>query len=130
MTCLRSDSQRKSFMPSDERYLIDLCDGVLGRKSLRAHQLTVPSERSVELLMVSAYYSDLSLAVDVHLDEQRVDPRRRETLARVGVELVVLNRLVFALNDAGRLRRDQVEDEVIVRGCLKDTLRLRSAADL
>jgi hypothetical protein len=105
---------------SDEQYIIDLCDEVLGRTAEHGHRfpflLGDPGRRGRAQLPVDAFYPDLNLVIEyrerqhfesvrhfdkpwkmtvsgVHRGEQRMryDERRREVLPKHGISLVELD---------------------------------------
>ena len=108
-------------MASDEQYLLGLCDDLLGKKSMRQHRY----DQNAPSSLVAAFYPDLSLAIDFHKAKAHVDDQLARTLANQVIKLVLFDKRVFALNDAGRLIRDPGEDREIVRGCLGKVLKPR-----
>lgn len=130
---------------SDEAYLLDLCDAVLGCRSHRQHRfdflLGDPGRSGRRArLPVDAYYEALSLVVEV-LEVQhsrpvplfdrrmtvsgvdrgeqrrRYDARRREVLPRYGIAVVFLQIADFPTRGR-KLRRVPEEDERILRTLL------------
>jgi hypothetical protein len=131
---------------SDETYVIDLCDEVLGASALRQHRFdwlrgdARPGKQGVRL-PVDAYYPDRQLVVEyrerqhtesipimdrrmtvsgVDRGTQRAiyDQRRRDVLPLHGIELVELSYADFAHGDDRRLCRRRDEDLAVVRGAL------------
>lgn len=132
---------------SDEAYVIDLCDRVLGTKAHRQWRFPFllgdpgRSGRCVRL-PVDAYYPELGLVVEYHerqhnepvpffdrritaagipRGEQRriYDERRRTVLPEQGVRLVVLRCSDLGHNGARRLLRDAERDERAIRAALQ-----------
>ncbi|MEO9168012.1 MAG: hypothetical protein ABI230_06395 [Aestuariivirga sp.] len=125
---------------SDERYIIDICDKVLGRKASRQHRFDflrgdskVPNENG-RRLPIDAYYADLKLVIEYHerqhtesvpiMDrrmtvsgisrgEQRkkYDQRRHDELPKNGLTLVVFDCANFHTGHSKRLQRDLATDE-------------------
>lgn len=129
---------------SDEAYILDLCDEVLGRKARRQHRFDFlrgdgdPGRK----LPVDAYYSELNLVIEyrerqhteavpffdrrptasgVPRGEQRAlyDQRRREVLPKHGIKLIELDVLEFKIGRWGRLARDRDADLEVVRRRLR-----------
>jgi hypothetical protein len=134
---------------SDESYIIDLCDEVLGTPALRQHRFdwlrgdARPGKRGVRL-PVDAYYPDLRLVVEyrerqhtesipimdrrmtvsgVDRGTQRAiyDQRRRDLLPQHGIDLVELSYADFAHDENKRLCRRREEDRTVVRRALAGT---------
>jgi hypothetical protein len=141
-------TEAKRQQASDEAYVIDLCDQILGHKSKRQHRfyflLGDPSSAGHQVkLPVDAYYEELGLVIEYwerqHLSptpfwdrkmtpsgctrgEQRriYDDRRREVLGAQGIGLVVLTfeQLDHASN--GKLLRNKAGDEHALRALLPE----------
>ena len=135
-----------SFMTRDETYIIDLCDQQLGSKALRQHRfdflLGDPGKNGIgRRLPVDAYYPELKLVIEYReiqhtkpvafMDRrptisgctrgeqrQRYDERRRLELPRHGLRLIELDCGCFRTGNRGRLRRDFLSDEAILRSHL------------
>jgi hypothetical protein len=126
---------------SDEAWIIDLCDAVLGKKAIRQHRLPVllgdrgPSGRRAQL-PVDAFYRDLGLVIEYHerqhtqrvrfFDDRltvsgvargeqrrRYDAYRRTLLPQHGYTLVVFDYSEFGHTGAGRLLRTDRDREII-----------------
>src|SRR5687767_3278004 len=130
----------------DETYVLDLCDRVLKRKSVRQHRFVFLVGDSGRQLPVDAYYPDLALVVEFR-ERQHVSPhaffdrrptvsgvtrgvqralydkRRRQVLPRNGIRLVELNVADFSNVSGRKLRRDPKQDLVIIRGKLSEFLK-------
>ncbi len=131
---------------SDEAYVIDLCDEVLGSRALRQHRFDFlrgdarPGKEGVRL-PVDAYYPDRNLVVEycerhhtetvpimdrrwtvsgVDRGAQRAiyDQRRREVLPQHHIELVELSYADFAHKENKRLCRSLSEDLAVIRRTL------------
>ncbi|WP_343546841.1 hypothetical protein [Sphingobium yanoikuyae] len=118
---------------SDEGYILDLCDILLGRKGLRQYRFDFlrgdPSATGIRRrLPVDAWYPDLNLVVEYRERQhsaatpfwdrkntlsgcnraeqrRRYDQRRREILPANGITLVEIDYSAFATDGRGRLRR-------------------------
>ena len=134
---------------SDEHYIINLCDDVLGKLANRQYCFgflrgdackKFPSGR---MLPVDAYYESLNLVVEyyecqhtesvkhfnkkntisgINRDEQRkkYDERRKEVLPKHGIEIVILSYTDFKHNTKKRLVRDKNADiEIVKRKLIK-----------
>lgn len=139
---------------SDEHYIIDLCDEVLGEKANRQHCfdfLRGDACKNFPLgkkLPVDAYYDSLNLVVEyyerqhtesvehfnkkqtvsgVTRDEQRkiYDERRKRVLPEHGMDLVVLSYADFMHNTQKRLVRDKSADLEIVKQKLEKYICLK-----
>jgi hypothetical protein len=136
---------------SDESYVIDLCDELLGTPALRQHRFDwlrgdARLGKHGVRLPVDAYYPDLQLVVEyrehqhteavpfmdrkmtisgVHRGAQRAiyDQRRREVLPQHGIELVELSYADFAHDKNKRLLRRPDEDLAVVRQALAKWIR-------
>lgn len=133
----------KSTRQSDEAYVLDLCDEVLGQKSSRQHKFDFLKGDSGRRLPVDAYYDELKLAIEyrerqhsepvshfdkphkmtvsgVHRGEQRkiYDQRRRELLPQNGIRLIEIDYTQFNYDGRKRIVRDRERD----LGVLKATL--------
>lgn len=124
-------------MPKDEAYILDICDSVLGVRSLRQHRFDFLRGDRGHRLPVDAFYPSLSLVIEYH-EQQHTRPvpimdrrptvsgvprgkqrriydlRRREVLPANGIELAILDYSLFA-NRRGRLLRIPDEDREVVR---------------
>ena len=134
---------------SDESYVIDLCDEVLGTPALRQHRFdwlrgdARPGKPGARL-PVDAYYPDLRLVVEycerqhtesipimdrrmtvsgVDRGTQRAiyDQRRRDLLPRHGIALVEFSYADFAHDENKRLLRRRLDDLTVVRDVLART---------
>ncbi len=140
---------------SDESYVIDLCDEVLGAAALRQHRFDFlrgdarPGKQGVRL-PVDAYYPARQLVIEyrerqhteaIPLMDRRMtvsgvdrgaqraiyDQRRRDTLPRHGITLVELSYADFAHDDHKRLCRRRDEDLEVVRRVLNPWVWNREA---
>ena len=128
---------------SDEHYVIDLCDEVLGLKASRQHTFDFlrgdgnPGRK----LPVDAYYPELKLVVEykerqhtesvaffnkkttvsgVSRNEQRriYDKRRRDILPTHGIQLIEISYTDLKHNSRKRLIRNRQEDLSVIRRLL------------
>lgn len=127
---------------SDEYYVLDLCDEVLGLEGNRQHRFPFLKGDAGTSLPVDIYYQELKLVVEYrerqHSEEvaffdkkntvsgvsrgkQRViyDMRRREVLPKYGIELVEINYSDLSFDKNKRLRRDKENDLVVIKNKLK-----------
>ena len=131
---------------SDESYVIDLCDEVLGTPALRQHRFdwlrgdARPGKQGTRL-PVDAYYPEQQLVVEyrehqhtevvpfmdrrmtlsgVDRGTQRAiyDRRRRDLLPQHGITLLELSYTDFAHDKNKRLHRRRDEDLAVVRQAL------------
>ncbi len=144
--------------PTDETYIVDLCDDVLGMTAQRGHRfdflLGDPTRRGTRVrLPVDAYYPALKLVVEYH-ERQHIEPspffdkriaanglsrgeqrksydlRRHEILPANGITLIVLGFHEFEHNGQKRLRRvDRDRDRQIIRSRLAGILGPERPAD-
>ncbi len=121
---------------SDEHYVIDLCDEVLGQTASRQHRFPFLLGDSGTPLPVDAYYERLNLVIEyyerqhtetvsffdrrqtvsgVSRGEQRriYDERRRTELPKHGIRLVVINWSDFGTSK--KLIRNHDRDILVVR---------------
>ena len=128
---------------SDEVYVIDLCDEVLGRKSERQKRFDFLKGDTGRALPVDAYYKDLNLVIEyyerqhteevkffdkkqtvsgVTRGEQRkiYDERRKIELPKHGISLVVISYTDFG--NKKKLERNKENDLKIIKNILKDYL--------
>lgn len=133
---------------SDEHYVIDLCDEVIGERAIRQHRfewlLGDPGKNgSSRRLPVDAFWPARKLVVEyrerqhdeptpffdkpsrftvsgVHRGEQRklYDQRREEVIPRQGIALVLINARDLDVDQRGRLRRNRDADLIAVRRIL------------
>lgn len=132
---------------SDEAWIIDLCDAVLGKKAIRQHRFPFllgdagASGRRVQL-PVDAFYPELGLVIEYHerqhtgrvrfFDDhptvsgvprgeqrRRYDDYRRTLLPLHGCALVVFDYSEFGHTRAGRLLRTD-RDRAIITARLRD----------
>lgn len=139
---------------SDENYVIDLCDEVLGKTASRQHCFDFlrgdPGKNGQgRKLPVDAYYPSKNLVVEynerqhteavpffddkktvsgVSRGEQRklYDERRKEVLPQHGIKLVVISYVKFELDEKKRIKRNRKRDLEIVKKLLeKNNVELR-----
>lgn len=126
---------------SDEYYVIDLCDEVLGRKAERQKKFDFLKGDKGHSLPVDAYYKDLNLVIEYHerqhteevkffdnkqtvsgvsRGEQRkiYDERRKEILPKHGIKLLVISYSDFGCTK--KLKRNKVLDLNVIEKILSD----------
>jgi hypothetical protein len=136
---------RKSRADSDEAYVIDLCDEILGRAALRQNRFPFLRGDGGHSLPVDAWYPGLNLVVEyrerqhteavkffdrrqtvsgVSRGEQRrlYDQRRREILPARGIQLIEVSCTDLAHHSGKRLRRDRTRDRQVLRETLASLL--------
>ena len=146
----KADKQVRISEDNDERYVLNLCDKVLGLSSSRQHKfdflLGDPNTRGISAkLPVDAFYEELNLVIEyrerqhtesvkffdkrvtvsgVHRGEQRriYDQRRREVLPKNNIELVEISFSDFNYDRQKRIIRDNNADIKIVKDRLKKFL--------
>jgi hypothetical protein len=137
---------------TDESYIVDLCDEILGTRALRHYRFPFlrgdPNEQGIRAyLRVDAYYPDIDLVVEYHerqhtephpwfdrrivnkttgetrgTQRKRYDRRRRTILPKHGIAVIVLDYSEFDYNSAKRLRRQVDTDRAVLRRRLADFL--------
>ncbi|MDE5740100.1 MAG: hypothetical protein K2H92_07315 [Bacteroidaceae bacterium] len=133
-------SSAKGRKASDEYYVIDLCDEILGTKASRQHTFEFLRGDTGTKLPVDAYYSKFNLVVEycesqhtkstpffdnrttvsgVSRGEQRriYDQRRQEVLPQYGIKLVVISYTDFEFSKR-KLVRKYEQDLNIVKNIL------------
>ena len=128
-------------MNSDEYYVIDLCDEVLGLKAKRQHRFDFLRGDSGCKLPVDAFYEDLNLVIEyyerqhsesVKLFDQKMtisgvprsiqrkmyDNRRKEVLPQHGIRVIVISFSDFGISK--RLKRNRDTDLKVVGNILKE----------
>lgn len=133
--CKSNNEVRQGRRNSDEYYVIDLCDEILGLKGLRQYKFNFLTGDSGVKLPVDAYYPDIKLVVEYHESqhtestpffdkkktvsgvsrgEQRqiYDQRRKELLPKHGIKLVIISYTDFGFTK--RLVRNHDRDRAIV----------------
>ena len=138
---------------SDEYYVLDLCDQVLGIQCERQYRFDFllgdpsPSGKRVKL-PVDAYYSDLNLVIEyremqhfnenkhfdkpdiitisgVHRGAQRrlYDMRREEMLPLNGIELLLIPYSAFTCNSQGKIVRNSEKDINVITRLLRNYMQ-------
>ena len=126
---------------SDEYYVIDLCDEVLGRKAERQKRFDFLKGDKGNSLPVDAYYKDLNLVIEYHerqhteevkffdnkqtvsgvsRGEQRkiYDERKKEILPKHGIKLLFISYSDFGCTK--KLKRNKVLDLNVIEKILRD----------
>lgn len=134
---------------SDEAYVIDLCDGLLGERARRQHRFEwlegdASASGARRALPVDAYYERQGLVVEyrerqhhesvpffdrrqtvsgVGRGEQRrlYDRRREEEIPKHGLRLVAIRSDQLRVDRRGRLLRDERHDSGVLAALLKQT---------
>ena len=131
---------------SDEAYVVDLCDEILGEQSQRQHRFPWlvgdPGAKGTRArLPVDAFYPGHGLVLEYrerqHTSEvpffdrratlsgmgrgeqrRRYDERREVEIPRHGLRLIVVTPTQLAATSRGRLRRDRESDKAALAGLL------------
>lgn len=129
---------------SDEYYVIDLCDEILGMKASRQHKFDFLVGDAGTKLPVDAYYESLNLVIEyyerqhtekVSLYDNRMtvsgvlrdvqrriyDQRRQDVLPKNGKKLVIISYTDFGTSK--KLKRNKAEDILVVKRKLKDYIK-------
>lgn len=138
---LQSPVEVKGRKKSDEYYIIDLCDEILGLRALRQYRFDFLRGDSGTTLPVDAYYPDLKLVIEYNESQHTVstpffdnkltvsgvprgeqrriyDMRRREVLPKHGIKLVTI--LYSDFGATKRLARNKLYDMTVIRNILYD----------
>ena len=130
-------------MSADEKYILDLCDVVLGTVASRQHKFDFlmgdPNHNGRrQRLPVDAYYPSFNLVIEYREKQhsepikimdrratisgcsrgeqrKRYDEFRRQVLPRHGITVIELDYSMFAHDRRKRLRRDRLADEATIR---------------
>jgi len=125
---------------SDEHYVIDLCDQLLGIRGSRQHRFPFLLGDSGRKLPVDVYYESLNLVIEfneqqhskavkhfdkpdkltvsgVHRGEQRklYDRRKRSVLPKQGIRVIDISYSAFLSSSNGKILRDKSVDLNIVK---------------
>lgn len=126
---------------SDEHYVIDLCDEILGISAKRQHRFDFLRGDSGVALPVDAYYPSFNLVIEYHESqhsqstpffdnkatvsgvsrgEQRriYDERRQQVLPKHGIKLIVISHTDFG--PSKRLSRNKEYDKQVVKKILSN----------
>lgn len=126
---------------SDEHYVIDLCDEILGQTASRQHRFDFLRGDSGIALPVDAYYASLSLVIEYHESqhsestpffdkkqtvsgvsrgEQRriYDQRRQDVLPKHGINVVVIPYTAFG--STKKMVRDPQSDKLVIMRILRE----------
>ncbi len=137
----KPDSKKNSFsiIDSDEAYVIDLCDEILGKKANRQKRFGFllgdvhKDGKTQTRLPVDAYYDALQLVIEyrdvrhfkasnssIARDEQRkiYDQRREELLPENKIDLVVIAYSSFKYDGESKIIRNAANDKKIVKKAL------------
>lgn len=130
---------------SDEYYLVNLCDEILGKEASRKHTFESivgnlhKRGKGRTKLPVDAYYEDLKLVIEFRqvresqeeLSEQEkarleqiayYDDLKKKGVLKKELRLISIQHTQFDLNDSGVLIRDKEKDLSVVKNILKEYL--------
>lgn len=136
-----SEAKKKSFTSranSDEKYVLDLCDEILGEHSLRQYRFNFLRGDTGRRLPVDAYYESIGLVIEfrekqhdeavpffdkrmtasgISRGEQRriYDERRRTVLPEHGIYLLEISCMELSHDKSKRLLRQKAFDMQILR---------------
>lgn len=141
---MRQFMHAKGRKASDESYVIDLCDEILGCKALRQHRFDFLRGDAGTMLPVDAYYPELKMVVEyyesqhtqatpffdnkqtvsgVSRGEQRriYDQRRKEVLPEHGIKLIIISYTDFGTSKPLKRTHDHdlnvIKNIFIKSGC-------------
>ena len=100
---------------SDESYVIDLCDEILGLVASRQHRFDFLRGDANTKLPVDAYYSELNIVVGRGEQRRIYDQRRRDVLPAHGITLIEINYSDFNHSSSKRLLRNRLNDIEVIR---------------
>lgn len=143
-------TKSKGRINSDEYYIIDLCDEVLGMEASRQHKFDFLVGDADTKLPVDAYYEPLNLVVEYHekqhsekvpffdkdtkitvsgvpRGEQRkiYDQRRQDVLPKHGIKLVIISYTDFD-SSKNKIKRNKDNDILVIKRILNDYIDSRS----
>lgn len=130
---------------SDEFYLVNLCDELLGQEGSRKHMFDTlvgklhKRGKGRTKLPLDAYYEDLKLVIefsrkDVDFDAldkkeqarmiqvKHYDKLKKKAILKKDLRLMEINYASFECNETNKLIRNTEDDKVILKGLLKDFL--------
>jgi hypothetical protein len=138
------DKENKRSNSSDESYVLNICDKILGIKGSRQHRFDFLFGDSNRKLPVDSYYEKFNLVIEyreiqhsesitffdkinkltvsgVHRGEQRriYDQRRRDILPMHNIQLIEISYLDFTFDKRKRIIRDFDADEKVVKNHLQ-----------
>lgn len=136
---MRQSVLAKGRKASDESYVIDLCDEILGYKALRQHHFDFLRGDAGTMLPVDAYYTELNMVVEyyesqhtqatpffdnkqtvsgVSRGEQRriYDQRRKKVLPEHGIKLTIISYTDFGTSK--HLNRNYAHDLSVIKDIL------------
>lgn len=126
---------------SDEHYVIDLCDEILGQTASRQHRFDFLRGDSGMTLPVDAYYSSLKLVIEYHESQhtestpffdkkqtvsgvprgeqrRKYDQLRQEVLPKHGINVVVIPYTAFG--STKKIVRNPQSDKLVIVRILKE----------
>ncbi len=130
---------------SDENYLINLCDELLGKEAARKHTFDTlvgnlhKRGKGRTKLPLDAYYKDLKLVIEFfqtnkpveELDEKEqariaqikyYDELKKEAVLAKSMRYMKINFAQFECNETNKLIRNTENDTLVLKGILKDFL--------
>lgn len=130
---------------SDENYLINLCDELLGKEASRKHTFDTlvgnlhKRGKGRTKLPLDAYYKDLKLVIEFfkqtstvsELDEKEqarlaqikyYDELKKEAVLAKSMRYMKINFAQFECDENNKLIRNTANDKIVLKGILKDFL--------
>lgn len=111
---------------TDESYILDLCDSVLGQKRLNRYRfpfLPLNDTNATDARPETGYYPELSLVIEYRQRPSAPEERRLDLLALHGIRTLTFTAQEFAHGDCARLLRTD-EDRSTVRRQLTQVLEV------
>lgn len=105
----------------DRQYILELCDQVIAKPSLRAHRLHFLRGANGHRIAVDAFYPALRLIV--HFRQGQDASLAHDELRRYGIRVMELCLEEFSHTASSRLRRLRESDMAVIRARLAQALR-------
>ena len=105
----------------DRQYILELCDEVIAKPSLRDHRLHFLRGADGHRIALDAFYPALRLIVQYRERDEAALPQ--DELTRYGVRVMELRMEEFAHAAGARLRRSRDSDIAVIRVRLAKALR-------
>jgi len=134
----KKEQGKQNIINSDEYYLVNLCDELLGQEASRKHTFDTlvgrlhKKGKGRTKLPLDAYYEDLKLVLEFfrkqtsedesERDAQRkfYDQRKKEVLEKKKIRLIEINYALFECDASGAIIRDKANDVAVLKKILSD----------